>query len=86
LQESLTNVARHAAATRVGVDLQCEAGYVTLIVEDNGRGIQESEANSLEAMGLLGLRERAMLLGGSCDIRGRAGEGTRVEARIPLPQ
>jgi PAS domain S-box-containing protein len=85
LQESLTNVARHAGATRVSVDLRCEAGYVTLTIQDNGRGIQESEARSPEAMGLLGLRERAIMLGGSCDIRGRPGEGTRVEARIPLP-
>ena len=86
LQESLTNVARHAAATQVEVDLRCEAGFVTLIVQDDGRGIQQSEVHSPDAMGLLGLRERAMLLGGSCDIRGRPGEGTTVQARIPLPQ
>jgi PAS domain S-box-containing protein len=85
LQESLTNVARHAEATQVEVHLKCEAGYVTLTIQDNGRGIQESEANAPEASGLLGLRERATLLGGSCEIRGRPGEGTTVEARIPLP-
>jgi PAS domain S-box-containing protein len=85
LQESLTNVARHAAATAVEVLLQCQAGYVILAIQDNGRGIQESQADAPGALGLLGLRERALLLGGRCDISGRPGEGTRVEARLPLP-
>ena len=86
LQESLTNVARHAAATQVEILLQCKAGYVILTIQDNGRGIQECQANAPGAVGLLGLRERALLLGGRCDISGRPGEGTRVEARLPLPQ
>jgi signal transduction histidine kinase len=85
LQESLTNVLRHAAATRVEVDLHCEAGQITLTDRDNGRGIPESQANAPGALGLLGMRERALLLGGRCDISGRPGEGTRVEARLPLP-
>jgi signal transduction histidine kinase len=85
LQESLTNVARHAAATAVEVLLQCQAGYAILTIQDNGRGIQASQANAPGAVGLLGLRERALLLGGRCDISGRPGEGTRVEARLPLP-
>ena len=64
LQESLTNVARHAAATRVEVDLQRKAEKVILTIQDNGRGIQESQANAPGAVGLLGMRERALLLGG----------------------
>jgi len=86
LQESLTNVARHAAATQVEILLQRKAEYVNLTIQDNGRGIQECQANAPGAIGLLGLRERALLLGGRCDISGRPGEGTRVEVRIPLPQ
>jgi signal transduction histidine kinase len=85
LQESLTNVARHAAATRVEVTLESKDGHVTLAIQDNGRGIQDSQANASSSVGLMGLRERALLLGGRCEIRGRAGEGTRVEARLPLP-
>jgi signal transduction histidine kinase len=85
LQESLTNVVRHAAATRVEIHLEDQAGYVTLVIQDNGRGIQESQANAPGAVGLLGMRERALLLGGRCDISGRPGEGTRVQARLPLP-
>ena len=85
LQESLTNVARHAAASQVEVSLQRKEGLLILTIQDNGRGIQECEANAPGAVGLLGLRERALLLGGRCDISGRPGEGTRVEARLPLP-
>jgi PAS domain S-box-containing protein len=85
LQESLTNVVRHAAATHVKVRLQYKAEYVALTIHDNGRGIQESQTEAPGALGLLGLRERAQLCGGRCDISSRAGEGTRVEARLPLP-
>jgi PAS domain S-box-containing protein len=85
LQESLTNVARHAGATSVEVQLQCEAAQLTLSVGDNGRGILDSELNDPHSVGLLGMRERALLLGGQCQIIGRTGEGTVVEVRIPLP-
>ena len=85
LQESLTNVVRHAAATRVEIHLQHKAGHVILTIQDNGRGIQEGQADAAGAVGLLGMRERALLLGGRCDISGRPGEGTRVKARLPLP-
>jgi signal transduction histidine kinase len=84
LQESLTNVARHAAATRVDIRLQSEPEKITLVVSDNGRGIPESQANAPGAMGLLGMRERALLLGGRCEISGSPGQGTRVEAQLPL--
>ena len=58
LQESLTNVARHAAATQVEILLQSKSEYVNLTIQDNGRGIQECQANAPEAVGLMGLRER----------------------------
>ena len=76
---------RHASATQVEVHLQCNVGYVSLIIQDNGRGIQESHANAPGALGLIGLRERALLLGGRCDISGRPGAGTKVEVQLPLP-
>jgi PAS domain S-box-containing protein len=85
MQESLTNIIRHAAATRVEIQLEGEPEHVTLTVRDNGRGIPESKIVAPGSVGLLGLRERALLLGGRCDISGRPGEGTRVQARIPLP-
>jgi PAS domain S-box-containing protein len=82
LQESLTNVARHSAATRVEVELGCEGGIISLRVGDNGRGIRPAELNDPRSVGLLGMRERAALLGGQCEIKSGVDGGTIVEARI----
>jgi signal transduction histidine kinase len=82
-QELLTNVARHANATKVAVELS-DAGPLTLKVEDNGRGIQEKELESPKSLGFLGLRERALAFGGSIDVRGQEGKGTCVSVSIPL--
>jgi signal transduction histidine kinase len=82
-QELLTNVARHANATRVLVHL-AETDSLTLTVEDNGRGIQEREFESPRSLGFLGLRERVLAFGGSIDVKGQEGRGTRVSVSIPL--
>lgn len=82
-QELLTNVARHANATRVDVTL-AEAESLALKVEDNGRGIQESEFESPRSLGFLGLRERVLAFGGSIDVKGHEGKGTSVSVCIPL--
>jgi signal transduction histidine kinase len=82
-QELLTNVARHANATRVGVAL-ADAESLALKVEDNGRGIQESEFESPRSLGFLGLRERVLAFGGSIDVKGHEGKGTTVMVSIPL--
>jgi signal transduction histidine kinase len=81
-QELLTNVARHAHATRVDVHL-ADRGTLTLKVEDNGRGIQDQEFESPKSLGLLGLRERALAFGGSIDVKGQEGKGTTVSVSIP---
>lgn len=83
-QESLTNVARHAHATRVRLALKAEAGHLLLTVADNGRGITEQEIASQTSVGLLGIREWALLLGGEANFMGQPGEGTTVIVRIPL--
>ncbi|HSB78336.1 MAG TPA: sensor histidine kinase [Candidatus Methylomirabilis sp.] len=83
-QESLTNVARHAHATRVRLALKVEAGHLLLTVADNGRGITEQEIASQTSVGLLGVREWALLLGGEVSFMGRPGEGTTVTVQIPL--
>ena len=83
LQESLTNVVRHAAATRVEIDLHSDETETTLTVRDNGHGICPAELNNPHSLGLLGMRERATLLGGECHINGQPGHGTEVEARLP---
>jgi signal transduction histidine kinase len=84
LQETLTNVARHAAATRVDVSLDEKEGYVRLRVQDNGRGITQSETNGSTSFGLLGMRERVKLRSGDFAIRGIPGQGTTVVITLPL--
>jgi PAS domain S-box-containing protein len=83
VQEALTNVTRHAAATQVKVSLQPEKGMLTLAVVDNGRGFNLKEIGASECLGLAGMRERAGLLGGSLEIRSRPGRGTKVCFRLP---
>ena len=82
-QESLTNVIRHAKATKVEVRLAETDGHVVLQVTDNGRGISEMESHNMKSIGLLGIRERAGLLGGTLRIKGARGKGTTLTARIP---
>ena len=83
-QETLTNVARHAHATRVRIRLETTADQLVLTVTDSGRGITERELANRTSLGLLGMRERALLLGGQVTIAGRPGEGTTVTMQIPL--
>ena len=83
-QETLTNVARHAQATRVEVSLEELSGQLVLQIEDNGRGITDRELFGAGSLGLLGMRERIHLLTGEIDIRGVPNEGTTVLVRIPL--
>jgi PAS domain S-box-containing protein len=84
LQETLTNVARHAHATRVKIALQVSPEELTLEVRDNGRGISKSELLSSTSLGLIGSRERAIACGGKLVIRGIRDQGTIALLRIPL--
>ncbi len=81
-QEILTNVARHACATLVRVRLGEESGALTLVVQDNGKGIPDGRESA--SLGILGMRERAWLLGGSLEIAAGRRSGTTVSVRIPL--
>jgi signal transduction histidine kinase len=82
-QEALTNVLRHAHATRIDISLDEDDGEVLLRIQDNGRGIRESERTDMGSLGLLGMRERADLIGGSLEIMGIQGTGTTVVLRVP---
>lgn len=84
LQESLTNVARHANATRVSITLRQDTDCIVLQVTDNGQGITADEIHDPGSLGLLGMRERARLLGGDVTFAGHPGRGTVVDARIPV--
>jgi signal transduction histidine kinase len=84
-QEALTNVARHAGASHVSIDLMFDdKDCLTLEVSDNGRGITEEEVHRPDSLGLLGMRERAALLGGVAEVKGTPGQGTTVTVRVPL--
>jgi PAS domain S-box-containing protein len=84
LQESLTNIARHAEATRVEVTLERAGNRATLTVRDNGRGFEPARPRQRGSHGLLGLRERAYLLDGEIRIDSAPGAGTFIELRLPL--
>jgi signal transduction histidine kinase len=83
-QEILTNVARHAAASKVQVRLQTRGFDLFLEVKDNGKGIRPEDMAGNKSLGLLGMQERAGLIGGSVEVSGRPGKGTRILVRIPL--
>lgn len=83
LQESLNNVARHAGASEVRIDLTQADGWMTLAVRDNGRGMTASDVENRHSFGLMGMRERAHVFGGQVGIHGEPGQGTTVQVRIP---
>jgi PAS domain S-box-containing protein len=83
-QEALTNILRHAQATRVNIQMKEEDGEFILTIGDNGRGITDDEKSGRRTLGLLGMRERAHLVGGKIDIAGSEGKGTVVTIRFPI--
>lgn len=85
LQEALTNVARHARARVVGVQLTLAGTMLELVVRDDGVGFDAGAAfDTASGLGLHGMQERAALLGGSVEIESRPGHGTAVRARVPV--
>ncbi len=83
-QEIMTNVARHAEATRVHIALDIGRVSVGLSVRDNGRGIRESPRPHSPRLGILGMKERAVVFGGRVIVAGSPGKGTAVRVRIPM--
>jgi signal transduction histidine kinase len=83
-QETLTNVIRHARATKVEVWLEERNGSIVLEITDNGRGISEAEINNPRSFGLIGMRERVKFIEGEVSIVGSPGNGTRIKVTLPL--
>ncbi|MFA6148172.1 MAG: PAS domain-containing sensor histidine kinase [bacterium] len=84
VQESLTNVMRHAEATQVNVRLEKKRDTLVLDVKDNGIGIMDGRIFDSRSHGLAGIRERVLLLGGVAVISGKPGKGTLVRVTIPI--
>ncbi|TGJ99492.1 GAF domain-containing sensor histidine kinase [Leptospira semungkisensis] len=83
-QEALTNIARHADASRILISLEEEAHFLILRIEDNGVGISQTQLKDHKSLGLVGMRERAIVLGGELTVLGQKGKGTSVVVKIPL--
>lgn len=83
-QEALTNITRHANATTVDISLIQSNGELELIIKDDGIGISEEQINDVNSFGLIGIRERAYLSGGTSLIKGEPGEGTIIKVNIPI--
>ena len=83
-QEALTNVARHAFATQVRISLEGKNDMFILTVKDNGCGFKPQDLENSHCLGLVGMRERAALAGGSLELHSKPGKGTRINFRLPL--
>ncbi len=83
VQEALTNVARHSGSARASVGVVELMGEVRVFVEDEGKGFAPQEV-APDRQGLQGMRERVELVGGRLLVESAPGEGTRVQARLPL--
>ena len=84
IQEGLTNIARHARASEVGISLCTRDGNLILEITDNGCGITPKQITALNAYGLMGMQERARLCNGKLEIKGEPGCGTILLLTIPL--
>lgn len=83
-QEAMTNIARHADATIIHVNLLEKNNVITLQIVDNGKGITDTEKNNSSSLGITGMRERAEIIGGTFSINTRSKKGTIIEVSIPI--
>ncbi len=86
VQESLTNIAKHARASQVDVNIEQEDSTLSIRVRDDGVGFAPEDSRKPNSFGLLGLRERAALLGGDAKVTSAPGRGTQVEVRFPVSE
>jgi PAS domain S-box-containing protein len=85
-QESLTNVARHAEATVISARLYMEDGRLILTIRDNGKGFDPAAAKKKKTLGLLGMKERALMMKGAYEIDSQPGKGTCLRFSVPVQQ
>jgi signal transduction histidine kinase len=80
----LTNVLRHSKATAVNTLLTIEDDVLVMSITDNGIGFNETEINKKQSLGILGMKERTIMLGGSYQISSKENEGVMVLVKLPL--
>ena len=85
-QEAITNVARHAQATRIDSTLELTDGMIRVIIKDNGQGFDPDEAKKKNSLGLIGMKEIALMIQGELNIESEKLKGTIVTLQIPLPK
>jgi signal transduction histidine kinase len=87
-QEAIDNIATHAGARTVGIALKSDGRLLTLVVEDDGKGFEPAEVladpDAVRGLGILSMQERIALVGGTFSVKSAPGQGTRVQAEIPL--
>jgi PAS domain S-box-containing protein len=86
LQEALTNIARHSGAKRAWAVLEAGDGELRIEIEDDGRGVSLQELSKSRSLGVKGMRERILYLGGELEVSRAPRGGTRVRARVPIAQ
>ena len=84
VQEALTNVVKHSGAKHVSIVISNREGRVAATIDDDGRGFESAEVRD-DALGLLGMRERLALVGGTLEVESSAGSGTTIAAQVPAP-
>ncbi len=84
VQEGLTNIAKHAAASHVLIEMQQLGNTLQLVINDNGRGIELNPARNIKGLGLIGMRERVETIDGDFNIESAPGKGFRIKITVPL--
>jgi signal transduction histidine kinase len=85
-QEALTNVARHATATRVEVNLYFKNENFALTIKDNGKGFDPNRINETQSLGVVNMKERATLVGGYFTLKSKISGGTQIHFSVPLTE
>jgi signal transduction histidine kinase len=83
-QEALTNIARHANASKVDTVLEQTDKHISLVIKDNGQGFDLNEVKKKDSLGLIGMKERALMLNGELSIESSRSNGTVISLKVPL--
>ena len=85
-QESLTNIARHAKATEINAQLLINNNHISFTIADDGVGFNPNEMEAKKTLGILVMKERALMMNGELQIKSKPGKGTTISIKVPLPQ